>query len=530
MTYTAQWGAYFVQIAFDANGGTGGQEASPMQPGTTLTVPAVKRDGYVLTGWVPALTAVVPEEDTTYVAQWQKTESGLTLVDGEFVVNISGWADNYQYQIWTYQVVTSDDLLNVDENVQANQWILSQAYTLGSEGALQADGSINFTIDYFTSPTHNYVVAVMVIDEAGNFVQEFRDAYTPEDVGEPVITKVIIDGAVTTGYELREITGVATNIKVIGNDVEGLIYSAQVTAGQSSTSIDVDPNVDNEFNWTLSEDLEPGIYIVEVKAEANGNKATYEIKYELYKTDDQTEYGYIDNLNFEYDNGSLDFDMLFGTANDRNDYGNGSFSYRVREPGRSAFYRSVEFTGDDNITSYGINQPGIYEVSGYVTRVGYIGTEANGAYDDGIIRNFTIPRPGVNPKDIKLTLTADKDLPDIPKGTAVTFTAISEGLDEVQYSFWRYDASGYILLKDWSTSNELKWTPARVGSYNLQVRAKGEGAGSYEIAKSIGVNVIDTRASSKPMLNPEHPSCSRLMPQQLTATTCSTSSMYMIRT
>ncbi|HRT82051.1 MAG TPA: InlB B-repeat-containing protein, partial [Oscillospiraceae bacterium] len=439
VTLYAQWSVYYVTITFNANGGTGGDSYS-LQPGTALNAPTVKRIGYVLTGWSPALPAVVPEEDVEYVAQWQKTETGVTLDDGEFVVNISGWREDYQYQIWSYQVVTSDDILDTGEDVKANQWILSQAYTLGSLGTPHGDGSIDFTIAYFTSPTANYLIAVRVVDENGNFVQEIRDAYTPEDVGEPVITKVLVDGKVTTGYELREITGAAVNIKVIGNDVAGMTYSAQVTAGKSSTTIDADQNANNEFNWTLAETLEPGIYIVEVKAEANGNEKTYEIRFELYKTDDQTDYGYIDNLDFAYSNGSVDFDMTYGTESERNDYGNGSFSYRLREPGRKPFYRSVEFTGNDTVTSYALSKPGIYEVDGYVTRIGYIGTEANGAYDDGIIRNFTIPRTGVAPKDIKLNLTANHSLPDIPKGTAVTFTATSEGLPDVQYSFWRYDA------------------------------------------------------------------------------------------
>ncbi|NLP48933.1 MAG: hypothetical protein GX345_08360 [Clostridiales bacterium] len=503
-TYTAQWTVSSVSITFDANGGTGGWGPTTMTPGAPLTPPVVSREGYGFAGWNPQPGETVPNTDKTYVAQWVKTGVVVKVEEGKFVLDVYGWSANEQYQIWTYQKIVSDDLLNLDEDVPANQWLLSMAYTPASSGDPQTDGSIRFELmnfEDFTSPTPNYLVALRVADSSGNFLREIRDAYTPEDVGEPVITKVVVDGEVTTGYELREIKGQTTVIEVIGNNVEGMTYSAQVTAGQSATTIDADSEASNKFNWNLSEDLEPGIYIVEVKAEVGGVEKTYEIRFDLYKTEDQTEYGYIDNLNFEYDNGSLDFDMLFGTANDRNDYGNGSFSYRVREPGRSAFYRSVEFTGDDNITSYGINQPGIYEVSGYVTRVGYIGTEANGAYDDGIIRNFTIPRPGVNPKDIKLTLTADKDLPDIPKGTAVTFTAMSEGLDGVQYSFWRYDASGYILLKDWSTSNELKWTPARVGSYNLQVRAKGEGAGSYEIAKSIGVNVIDTKDTKANITN-----------------------------
>jgi hypothetical protein len=62
----------------------------------------------------------------------------------------------------------------------------------------------------------------------------------------------------------------------------------------------------------------------------------------------------------------------------------------------------------------------------------------------------------------------------------------------VQFSFWRYDASGYALVKDWSSDSTLSWTPARVGYYSIEVRAKGADAGSYETAKSVTVNVADS--------------------------------------
>jgi len=78
----------------------------------------------------------------------------------------------------------------------------------------------------------------------------------------------------------------------------------------------------------------------------------------------------------------------------------------------------------------------------------------------------------------------------VAKGTPIVFTANATGLPStVQYSFWRYDATGYVMVKDWSSSPTLSWTPARIGSYTLEARAKGDGAGSYEVSKQLLVNI-----------------------------------------
>jgi uncharacterized protein YcfL len=75
----------------------------------------------------------------------------------------------------------------------------------------------------------------------------------------------------------------------------------------------------------------------------------------------------------------------------------------------------------------------------------------------------------------------------------ITGEASIAGLDAneeaVEYSFWRYDAKGYVLVKDWGSEATLTWKPGKAGNYNIQVRAKGEKAKSYEVAKSISVNV-----------------------------------------
>ena len=108
---------------------------------------------------------------------------------------------------------------------------------------------------------------------------------------------------------------------------------------------------------------------------------------------------------------------------------------------------------------------------------------------------WKLPPGPVDPPSSKVTLAANVGLTNVSKGTAVTFTAtasiVNIGDTAVQYSFWRYDAKGWVLVKDWSLDSTLKWTPARVGAYSIQVRAKGVNAGSYEAMSSVEIVVTD---------------------------------------
>ncbi|HZK38621.1 MAG TPA: InlB B-repeat-containing protein, partial [Clostridia bacterium] len=489
-TYTAQWSASAVNITFDANGGTGGTGATSMQPGTALTAPTVTKDGYVFGGWLPTVPATVPETDMTYVAQWVQTAVNVTKTEDGMVVNIQGWTADSQYQIWTYQQVQSDDLLAGDAAVQANQWILSKAYTPGSAGDVQGDGSINFTIfEEFISPTENYLIAVRIADANNNFVAEIRDAYTPEDVGEVVITKIIVDNVVTTGYELREIKGGAEMfIEVIGNNVPSITYTATILSGATPMPLAM---VGNELTWNISA-LDPGIYTVEFTATNGNTTATQLMTFELFATvAPGTGYGIINSM------------LLAPTGTGVNitpDFANGTFSFRLREPGRTPQFRSIEYAVPETV-AHPITAPGIYHVYGYVTRAGLIGTEVGGI-DDGMIRTLVIPRTGQGSGPVTMSFTANQALPDVPKHTPIVFTAQATGLpDTVEYSFWRYDATGYILIKDWSSDNTLNWTPARIGEYSLEARAKGVGAGSYEINRSLTVNITDADEAKADITN-----------------------------
>jgi hypothetical protein len=329
---------------------------------------------------------------------------------------------------------------------------------------------------------------VRITDAGGNYLGEIRDSYTPADVSEVKITKVLVDGEYSAGKEIREIkAGASVNFTVIGNNVPGTVFTAKVL--ESGTMLTA--NNTAEFGWDISA-LAPGIYTVHFTA-GNGTTAdTKDITVQLYSLDTGIVYGSISALNLP----AAQDNVLPKTVGINPDFANGSFYYSVSEPGRKAFFTSGLFAPTDTI-NYTFTKYGIYQVSGYVNREYEV--KIGGYYDDGYIKQFTLSRSQTEPSTAALTAKVNNVPVSLAnpaaKGTPVKFEANAQiggiGTTPVQYSFWRYDAKGYALVKDWSADNTLDWTPGRVGIYTIQVRAKGIDAGSYEASQSVKITVTD---------------------------------------
>jgi uncharacterized repeat protein (TIGR02543 family) len=503
VTLYAKWQGNAHTVTFDANGGTGG-DAYNLNYGDTLNPPTVRRVGYAFQGWLDSSSNPMPVTvvgDATYYAQWAKTSVSVSAADNDKIaIAITGYSEDYSYQIWSYRLIESDELLNTEEDVPANQWILSMAYTKGSQGDIQ-NSTLTFLIDTFTSPNENYTIALKIADENGDYIFELRDSYTPEQLGQAVITKVLVDGEYVKGSAQNDGDGhsnnrivkeikpsATTTIKVIGNDaVTG--YTAEVfETGQTLTVSN-----GNEFVWDIS-GLEPRNYSVKVTATNGNSQDVRTIHFALYSTsfDDYVE---IDSLTVAgggvYANPNQNITITPDFTNSL-----GYFYYKIHEPGRKAQITSGNYTSLDPITQP-MTKYGYYQLTGLVNRTS--GLLNPSGYDDGIIKFFNMKRDaGAS----SLTVTTKSGgnpvniANPIAKGTALRIEGSASiagiGSTPVEYSFWRYDAKGYILVKDWSSDNFLDWTPGRVGVYNIEVRAKGEDAGSYEVHKSITLTITYT--------------------------------------
>jgi len=466
-------GASSYDITFRAGDhGTIGGEAevtNTLNENAPIEAPEVTADaGWVFTGWSPELPLSATESGA-YTAQYAKTEVGLTKLESGMKVFIKGWREDYRYQIWSWQEVTSDSFLNGESNVTANQWVLSKAYTPGSEGTPEADGSISYTIDSFTPPETNYTVSVRILDENGNFVTELRDSYTPAEIGEAKIMKVLVDGEYAKGTVLKALESETVTVKIVGN-LEGLKCTAAVVSPKTALT-----GNGNEFTWDIAA-LSPGEYSVKVTASNGTTSDTRYAAFRLYSADG-TGYAEIDNMAVTQDAGTVSVTPAFS---------NGEFRYVIREPGREPLVTSASYGSVSAPLAYGTLGYGIYHIYGLVGGTGLAD------YEDGVIKTLNIAR---GESKASVTLEANLNLKEgIQKGTAIRFTADAAipGAANIEYSFWRHDARGYALVKDWSGDNTLDWTPARIGGYTIEVRAKGAGAGSYEAMKSVTVNVTDT--------------------------------------
>jgi hypothetical protein len=73
-------------------------------------------------------------------------------------------------------------------------------------------------------------------------------------------------------------------------------------------------------------------------------------------------------------------------------------------------------------------------------------------------------------------LVADRTFP-IGAGTPVTFTAAaSGGSGPYAYKFWVFNGSTWVLVRDWSSSNQWTWGSQTPGAYQIQVWVRNAGS------------------------------------------------------
>ncbi len=414
----------------------------------------------------------------------------LTKYGTNSVVNIKNFEEGQKYQIWSYQKVTSDLLLNNKTTVSANQWILSKEYSLSSEADIvEADGSISFYIDNFTSPDGNYTIDVRVIDENDNYVGECMDAFSPAETQEVKIAKVLVDGNFYSEQESKEIkTGAIIDFSVVGNGVADTVYSATIIQGGRTLAA---TDSGNNFKWNIASE-KAGKYTVKFTASNETSTDERTITINLFSKYRESNFGIISAVNVI---GEKSADVFNVTINPTITSGQ-EFYYKIGEPGTTPIVMSaVSAPGTNYVQTLALDNYGIYSVYGYVKRT------AVSSYDDAFIRTVENKRSD----NLSIQLTSNFDAAggmttiNMIKGEDVSFSAeatLGEVEQEsIQYSYWRYDAKGFVLVKGWSYSNDFDWIPARVGQYTIQVRAKGPGSLSYEVQKSITVNVTDANES-----------------------------------
>jgi PKD repeat protein len=126
--------------------------------------------------------------------------------------------------------------------------------------------------------------------------------------------------------------------------------------------------------------------------------------------------------------------------------------------------------------------PGQYDIAVWVKATG-----SPNAYD--AVRDagmFTITST--------VTISALSASPSPPRaaGTPFTWTATASGPAPLQYRFWQYSpAGGWVMVRDYATSNTFTWTPAAAGQYDIAIWVKGAGsANAFDAVRDSGTFTI----------------------------------------
>ncbi|NLK94102.1 MAG: hypothetical protein GX275_02760, partial [Clostridiales bacterium] len=97
-------------------------------------------------------------------------------------------------------------------------------------------------------------------------------------------------------------------------------------------------------------------------------------------------------------------------------------------------------------------------------------TDSTGAEKTKTIRNYVVKERDITELVIN-SYSVSKSSP-VNVGTTVTLNADAEGEGTVQYRFVAYSGSYQEVIKDFSTSSSVTWTPKKAGTYNIYFVAK----------------------------------------------------------
>jgi alkaline phosphatase len=408
-----------------------------------------------------------------------KTEQNLKLnvtyderITGDkLIVSVSGGEAGNQYQYWIKTKIETDDTANFAKYRYI--WHNRQFFTVNN--VAEIDISEN---DIDESGKYNVFVRV---SNGGRIIEELYGSYSSSSLGKIVITDISVNGRNCFDDYLIVNKNCIANILVktnIGGNYT-LYYNNTVIETKQEGLFFAD------FN-----SLNVGYNYIKVKASYQNSFDEKTLKIYVYDDFEADKTPVIKSLEgVTTGNGKTVFTMKVQYADNTPiaDIDKNKFTYKLTSGQVSVLPSSVTVNGDYVDVLFNVDYKGrygIYQTTATVSR------NAKDGYDDIIIQYYD--------KYVRNASVIQTGNTTISAGASVVIEAFGfiegkEGTEE--YAFYREDAGGWVLIRDYSTSNQMIWTPKFNGQYIIQTRIRADDSGSYEACTSRKYTVGNTELS-----------------------------------
>ena len=409
----------------------------------------------------------------------QAMNLNVSYNNNDILLSVSGGQIGYTYQYWIKK--------NIETDKNPNSLIKNQFMWQLIETCDTADYTIFDVESNCFDSNGNIKIIVRIKDSSNKLIEELYGIYSSAQIGKPTITNVKFNGKETDENLIVADKNTLVNVTVNAN-LGGLTYSLYHDETQLGVS-----NDDGDFSQVNLNNLTAGLQIITVNITDGFNTATKDIKLYIYDYYAPNKRPVITSLTgTSEEDGATTFIMKVkyadGSTIAESDINNFTYKLMSNNKNCSIYGDPIVNNTDETLDitfkiNYGISKYGIYYTVGTVSR-----NDVN-SYDDKIIRYYG----GYATREAILNQTAESSGYDINTDTYtpnVPITITAEGTinnnTNIEYAFYREDASGWILIRDYQLlsnnpkANELIWTPTKSGKYNIQTRIKDTNAGSYE--------------------------------------------------
>lgn len=422
------------------------------------------KEGAEFKGWfldeeltVPYDFAYPVASDLTLYAGWEESfDFDAQLAGGQIAITVRG-DSAAQYQVWIKSSFPTD--ASSDKSRQGYQWEMARSFSNKKTISIDAEER------YFIDGQCQMIVRL----RKGNLIEDLFKTFSFDRAR---IESIEVDGKPLTGGMAVVQRPDPFTVKAGGGPPSAL-YILTANGVQWTTSADGEFALDSqEFAGGVN------LFAVEVWDE-EGLGSSKEFTIYFYESYNAGQTPVILSLEGETAiSGYTEFKMKLAFA-DRSDIPAGQagvMDISLSVEGNKAVLADCYNDGEGKFTAlFKITLPGhgIYRAVGQAAPKGRSQTDTIIYYYKGYARQAFLEQQASSF--------------EAQAGNTVKITAngwIKDEKDGYLYAYYREDASGWNLIRDYSSDPALNWTPLNPGRYNIECRIKGVGEGSYE--KSAG--------------------------------------------